>query len=325
MGINETLHDAIILNIISYTDKTSTNIYDMVRKLISDLNWFLSPDPKEKMFLTIHETLTKHTSGTMEFFYFLSQYPHKEGNILDWLLNINTHLNQNWNNLTFFDILSYLLFIQSNCHHRGRSTSRKDPYYPKICKSPESFKDFFYISKNGLNIKKDNILITIRQKTKKYESLAKWWTNRYYEDKKNMLMYYDLASYNINPSVKTLGWTSRYNDYLPMGSIINTLREINHLPPLSGDFTLGFISGTSVENDNLHFSISLQKQKNCNNEGKNIFRSETNYLTNHNYYDFIHYSILGFTLGLFLSTIFKHDQPSIEIEEYRHQLPPMRR
>ena len=40
------------------------------------------------------------------------------------------------------------MFIQSNCHHHGNQK------YPKICKTPESFLNFFYKSKNGFDPEK---------------------------------------------------------------------------------------------------------------------------------------------------------------------------
>ena len=259
MTVTLNFHNAFICSIALYAEKSDVNIYDLIRKLISDMNWLLSPGGIEFEELSPGKALKKHFKKNCGYFTFCNQPPHKKGNIIDWFVYLDKSKEwEAWEDITWFDILTYLLFIQTNCHHKGHILGSK------LCKNSDSFKDFFYKSKNIFIYDENKNLKRVNNK--KLDSLAPWWVSTFYKEKKALLMFNDLSSdryFNINKR-DTTGWIARGYDWLPFGSVINRLRYINGLPFLSGDYGLGHLSEKQI-NKEVRFII---KQDNIDTTDK---------------------------------------------------------
>ena len=168
---------------------------------------------------------------------------------IECLVKIHESLNGDWE-VSWYELLTYLLFIQSNCHHKGNINSHK------LCMSPDSFLNFFYKSKNAFNPwsrweESDNIRYgrTIEDipKTKTAELRGEWWVEAFKREKKILLMFETLAPSHYLGRRLTTGWVvrgfkSEERDILPQGSVLNQLRRYYNLPELSGDYGLGCMS-----------------------------------------------------------------------------------
>ena len=246
MTIPALFHNAIIDSIASYSKEKSINIYDLIRELIENLTEIISgqgqPFPGDLGII-----LRKHLKGQCSVFGWGDDHiASKRKPCTDFLIKVDTFLKKNKEQLgdtTWCDMLTYLMFLQSNCHHGDNIISSR------IYDFHDSFLNFFYISKNGLDLYTvgmrpftDEAWIKERwrESTEKEEHLGEWWTKAYEKDKYDLLMFHDLA---YPPKKRTtIGWTI-HSDYIPGGHVINILRNYHGLPSLSGDYGIGMIQG----------------------------------------------------------------------------------
>ena len=260
MPITSSFHNAVILSIVDYSKEHNQNVFPLIGRLIYDLTCIISSSG-QAISGEVKEALRKHKVKQCAIFgWGDNEEKHQRKHCARWLMKVENKLKtDDLNDLTWCDVITYLMFIQSNCHHHGHVV------VSKICKSPDSFLNFFYKSKNGFEPEKtpeqckgsgssgsvDAHLLKYRDASwvlksrardpsYKAEPLSYYWIEAYYLDAKELLLFNDLAT-PTRPRV-TLGWTSRQHDYIPWGSVLNLLRSYYELPPLSGEYSLGIIS-----------------------------------------------------------------------------------
>ena len=254
MEISPTFHNAVITSIASYAREESTNIYDLIRTLIADLTHIISGSGRNAWEAgNPARALDSYNKRLNAIFGWGDDMEkHKRKHCAKFLTKVDEFhkkTKEEWSDITWCDVITYLIFIQSNCHHRGKTL-----HSTQICKSPDSFLNFFHKSKNGLDVppkfnqSENGLVISYtrsREGTKTVEYLAWWWVKVYNEDVHNLLMFHDLVENHVER--RTVGWISRgWNgggDFIPWGAVLNTLREYHKLPRLSGDYDAGVIQG----------------------------------------------------------------------------------
>ena len=256
MEIPPTFHDAVITSIASYAREESINIYDLIRTLIADLTHIISGSGRNAWEAGNPERALDSYNRRLNavFGWGDDMDKHKRKHCAKFLTKVDEFhkkAKEEWSDITWCDVITYLIFIQSNCHHRGKTL-----HSTQICKSPDSFLNFFHKSKNGLDVppkfnqSENGLVISYtrsREGTKTAEHLAWWWVKVYNEDVLDLLMFHDLVENHAER--RTVGWISRgwngNGDFLPWGAVINTLREYHKLPRLCGDYDVGVMQGRS--------------------------------------------------------------------------------
>ena len=254
MEIPPTFHDAVITSIASYAREESINIYDLIRTLIADLTHIISGSGRNAWEAGNPERALDSYNRRLNavFGWGDDMDKHKRKHCAKFLTKVDEFhkkAKEEWSDITWCDVITYLIFIQSNCHHRGKVL-----HSTQICKSPDSFLNFFHKSKNGLDVppkfnqSENGLVISYtrsREGTKTAEHLAWWWVKVYNEDVLDLLMFHDLVENHAER--RTVGWISRgwngNGDFLPWGAVINTLREYHKLPRLCGDYDVGVMQG----------------------------------------------------------------------------------
>ena len=257
MGVTPAFHNALIHSVVDITNEKDIGIFDFIQLMIGETNWILSPGERDFGPSSVSKYVQKHIDGLYSYPLVSQHYgtPVEKKRFLyrDCLVKIHETLNGEWD-VSWFELLTYLLFIQSNCHHKGDFNSHK------LCRNPDSFLNFFYKSKSAFNpwsqweksgLRYSPVMDYIQQ-SKKEELRGEWWVKAFEREKKNLLMFHTLSPSHYLGSRATTGWVVRgFNDiikadYLPQGSVLNQLREHYELPLLSGDYGLGCMS---VKND----------------------------------------------------------------------------
>lgn len=254
MEISPTFHNAVITSIASYAREESINIYDLIRTLIADLTHIISGSGRNAWEAGNPERALDAYNKRLNaiFGWGDDMEKHKRKHCAKFLTKVDEFhkkAKEEWSDITWCDVITYLIFIQSNCHHRGKTL-----HSTQICKSADSFLNFFHKSKNGLDVPPkfnqsgNGLVISYtrsREGTKTAEYLAWWWVKVYNEDVHNLLMFHDLVENHVER--RTVGWISRgWNgggDFIPWGAVLNTLREYHELPRLSRDYDAGVIQG----------------------------------------------------------------------------------
>tara|TARA_B100000902_G_C27203605_1_gene860385 strand:+ start:209 stop:1105 length:897 start_codon:yes stop_codon:yes gene_type:complete len=250
MGVTPLFHDALILSIVEMVKGNEEySIFDFIQLMIRETNWVLSPGARDLGFGPLSEFVQMYVDGKYSYPLISQHYgsSKEKKKILyrDCLVKIHKILNEEWD-VTWYEFLTYLLFIQSNCHHKGGN---------KLCRNSNSFLNFFYKSKSAFNpwsqweksgLKYSPVMDYI-QETKTEEFRGEWWVNAFEREKKVILMFHTLAPTHYLGTRFTTGWIDRglkpnEGDILPQGSVLNQLREYYELPSLSGDYGLGCIS-----------------------------------------------------------------------------------
>tara|TARA_B100000686_G_scaffold340523_1_gene416370 strand:+ start:178 stop:1164 length:987 start_codon:yes stop_codon:yes gene_type:complete len=262
MGVTSFFHDALILSIVEMTKENDDySIFDFIKLMISETNWILSPGERDFGDEPIAKYVKKHIDGQYSYpLIGLRREALRERSLnlyRDCLVKIHKALNGDWD-VSWFDLLTYLLFIQSNCHHKGGNTNSH-----KLCRSPDSFLDFFYKSKAAFNpwlpweiadrLRYGRDIKDIPE-TKTAELRGEWWVSAFEREKKTLLLFETLAPTHYLGKRLTTGWVVRGlkpgdGDILPQGSVLNQLRDHYGLPELSGDYGLGVMSVTSKVTD----------------------------------------------------------------------------
>ena len=249
MGISLEFHNALIKSIVDISKRRGINIFRIIKLVISETNWTLSQGERGFGDKPISKYVQKHIDG--EYSYpLVSQHPGTRREVhlnlyRDCLIRIHEYLNGDWE-VSWFDFLTYLLFIQSNCHHKGGINSHK------LCRNSDSFLDFFYKSKSGFDpwyFTADfgnNVIL----ETKKAELRGDWWVKTFELELNSFLMFDSLAPTRGLKGRNTTGWivigmNGIGSDFLPHGSVINQLRMYYGLPTLSGEYGLGVMAAGS--------------------------------------------------------------------------------
>ena len=264
--LSSTFHDALILSIVEMVkENENIAIFDFIKLMISETNWILSPGERDFGDVPVAKYVKKHIDGQYSYpLIGLRREARRERSLnlyRDCLVKIHKALNGDWD-VSWFEFITYLLFIQSNCHHKGNPFSTT----PKLCRSPDSFLDFFYKSKSAFNpwsqweklgvfrstpgFADSSWDIENIPPTKTSELRGEWWVKAFEREKKDFLMFETLAPSHYLGHRFTIGWVVRgFNhgegDFLPQGSVLNQLRKYYELPELSGDYGLGYMSVAS--------------------------------------------------------------------------------
>ena len=255
MGVTPEFHNALIHSIVEVKKENGDiGIFEFIKLMISETNWILSPGERDFGDKSVSNFVKKHIDGQYSY-PLISQHPdtlrERSLNLYrDCLVKIHKTLNGDWD-VSWFEFITYLLFIQSNCHHKGNNNSHK------LCRNSDSFLDFFYKSKAAFNpwlpweisdrLRYGRDIKDIPE-TKAAELRGEWWVEAFEREKKILLMFETLAPSHYLGRRITTGWVVRgFNDIikgdiLPQGSVINQLREYYGLPGLSGDYGLGCMS-----------------------------------------------------------------------------------
>ena len=253
--MNSHIHNAIILSIVDVANENKDiGIFEFIKLMISETNWILSPGERDFGDVPVAKYVKKHIDGQYSY-PLISQHPgtHRERSLnlyRDCLVKIHKTLNGDWD-VSWFEFITYLLFIQSNCHHSGHINSHK------LCRNSNSFLNFFYKSKNAFNPwlrweKADRLRygrdIKDIPETKTAEFRGEWWVSAFEREKENLLLFETLAPSHYLGKRLTTGWVVRgftdiiKADFIPQGSVLNQLGRHYDLPELSGDYGLGCMS-----------------------------------------------------------------------------------
>ena len=258
MGVTSYFHNALILSIVEMTKENEKySIFDFIKLMISETNWILSPGARDFGDEPIAKYVQLHIDGQYSYpLIGLRREALRERSLnlyRDCLVKIHNKFDGD-HGVSWFDLLTYLLFIQSNCHHKGNPFSPT----PKLCRNADSFLNFFYKSKSAFNPwsqwEKSGLRYTpvmdYIQETKTEELRGEWWVKAFEREKETFLLFQTLAPTHYLGTRHTTGWVVRglkpgEGDILPQGSVLNQLRDHYGLPELSGDYGLGVMSVTS--------------------------------------------------------------------------------
>ena len=253
-------HDALIKSIVDISKEEEINIFDIIKMMISETNWVLSPGERNHGGKSVAKYVQKYINGAYSYPIYV-QIPQigtpKEKSkemYRDCLVKIHGYLNGEWDEIIWFELLTYLIFIQSNCHHKGNPYSAT----PKLCRNSDSFLNFFYKSKNAFDpwsqwedkrMRYTKVMDYI-QETKTSELRGEWWVKAFEREKRKLLMFETLSTSCRMVSRFTTGWIVRgFNgkgyDVLPQASVVNQLREHYGCPQLCGDYGYGHMSAES--------------------------------------------------------------------------------
>ena len=263
MAVTSLFHAALIHSIVEITkENENIAIFDFIKLMISETNWILSPGERDFGDEPIAKYVKKHIDGQYSYpLIGLRREALRERSLdlyRDCLVKIHEALNGDWD-VSWFEFITYLIFIQSNCHHKGENINSH-----KLCRSSDSFLDFFYKSKAAFNPwlpweKADRLRygrdIKDIPETKTAELRGEWWVSAFEREKKILLLFETLAPSHYLGKRLTTGWVVRgftdiiKGDFIPQGSVLNQLRRHYELPELSGDYGLGCMS---VQSDVLY-------------------------------------------------------------------------
>ena len=251
-------HDALIKSIVDISKEEEINIFDIIKMMISETNWILSPGERNLGIKSVAKYVQKYINGEYSYpIYSIHSGTYRDKSRIlycDILVKIHGYLNGEWDEIIWFEFLTYLIFIQSNCHHKGNPYSAT----PKLCRNSDSFLNFFYKSKNAFNpwsqweekgMRYTPVMDYI-QETKTSELRGEWWVKAFEREKGKLLMFETLSTSGRMVSRFTTGWIVRgFNgkgyDVLPQASVVNQLREHYGCPQLCGDYGYGHMSAES--------------------------------------------------------------------------------
>ena len=254
-------HHALVHSIANVSEKEGVGIYDLIKILISEMNQEISasevnfgPSPVFKWLQLLRDKRYCHP--------FMLQSHQKEargkkkGLFNKCLLEMTGYMGKSdWNDVSWFEFLVYLLFIQSNTHHFLPSPEKQDwaaaPAW--LCRNSEVFLDFFYKSKDSFHPLKQWTRVDVKalghlgfiQESEEPTERAWYWVDRFEKEKKDLLMFRNWAGYNQGMEQReTTGWFARISkdrdgDIFPYGAVINQLRDHYGLERISGEYDLG--------------------------------------------------------------------------------------
>jgi len=276
MVITSSFHNALIHSLVDMArENENIGIFEFIKLMISETNWQLSAGERAFGPSSVAQYVQKHIDGKYSY-PLVSQHPgtrrEKSMNLYrDCLINIHDSLDGDldWPGVSWFEMITYLIFIQTNCHHKGNTNSND------LCLNPMSFLNFFFKSKSAFNPWEqwgrinDSPQMDIIKETETEEFRGEWWVTAFEREKEELLMFHTLSPTNYIGIRFTTGWIVRgFNkndgDVIPFGSVLNNLREYYGLPMLSGDYGLGCMS----EKKNILFEIETENTNEGNTENE---------------------------------------------------------
>jgi len=254
-------HNALVLSISAVSDEEGVGIYDLIKILIFEMNREINcgyvdfgPSPVFKWLELLRDKKYIHP-------FMLRSHQNearirKKGLFNKCLLQMTKHMvKADWNDVSWFEFLVYLLFIQSNTHHFLPSPEKQDwvaaPAW--LCRNSEVFLDFFYKSKDGFHPLKQWTRVDVKAlghlgfitASEEPKERAWYWVKRFEEEKRDLLMFNNWGGYAQGMEQReTTGWFARISkdrdgDIFPYGAVINQLRDHYGLERISGEYDLG--------------------------------------------------------------------------------------
>tara|TARA_Y100001970_G_C14253609_1_gene873527 strand:+ start:1630 stop:2583 length:954 start_codon:yes stop_codon:yes gene_type:complete len=312
--VTSDFHNALILSIVEITsgkDPLCKGIFSFIQLMINETNNIISTGGRSLGSSSPADPIRRYLNGAYS-------YPLENNNVgyasrkeripyRDCLIMIHKYLEEGrggWGDIVWFDVITYLIFIQSNCHHKGNTDSTK------LCRNSDSFLHFFYKSKNEfdpwgrwlskIDTEGKHLYIPLTafklEKTKSVKYLADWWVNAFKREKERLLMYDTLQPDHYLGHRFTTGWTVRTfsnirkGDIIPYASVLNQLRDHYNLPPLSGDYGIG------VEAEKLRRFEENTIKRDTSNSKEEIFPC-------YHFLERFEWITIGFGLGLCLTKI----------------------
>ena len=285
--ITAEFHNALVRSIAAVSDEEGVGIYDLIKILIFEMNQVIhisevkfGPSPVFHWVQLLRDKNYRHP-------FMLQSHQNeargrKKGLFNKCLLEMTRYMvKTDWNDVSWYEFITYLLFIQSNTHHKLAPPSKQGwaaaPAW--LCRNSESFLDFFYRSKEEFNPLKewthpdekplDHLdCISASDEPKKR---AWYWVERFEKEKKDLLMLDNWEGYNQGLEKReTTGWfvrssKERDGDVFPCVSVINDLRALEMLPRISGEYDLGVQQANRVayaKEKELETEIQKLKQEN---------------------------------------------------------------
>ena len=259
--VTREFHNALVLAIVAVSDEEGVGIYDLIKILIFEMNQEINcgyvdfgPSPVFKWLELLRDKRYSHP-------FMLQSHQNearrrKKGLFNKCLLQMTGYMfKSDWNDVSWFEFILYLLFIQSNTHHRVAPPEKEHwsaaPAW--LCRNPEVFLDFFYKSKDSFHpLKKwtrqdEKPLghLGFIPETEEPTERAGYWVESFEKEKKDLLMLNNWAGYNQGmENRETTGWFARSSkdregDVFPYLNVVNILREYYDLPRVSGEYDLG--------------------------------------------------------------------------------------
>ena len=259
--ITAEFHNALVLSISAVSDEEGVGIYDIIKILIFEMNQVIhasevkfGPSPVFNWVQLLRDKKYSHP--------FMLQSHQKEVRgrkkelFNKCLLGMTRHMvKSDWNDVSWYEFISYLLFIQSNTHHRMAPPSKQDwvaaPAW--LCRNSIAFLDFFYKSKDEFH--------PLKEWTRPFEKpldhlgfipgseepteRAWYWVERFNKEREDLLMFNTWEGHvagmenRVTTGWFVRGWKVRDGDIFPYGAVINKLRDHYGLERISGEYDLG--------------------------------------------------------------------------------------
>ncbi|MBD23816.1 MAG: hypothetical protein CMG46_02260 [Candidatus Marinimicrobia bacterium] len=283
MAISPSVHNALILSIVKMSKEESIDIFDIIQMLISETNWILSPGARDFGREPISNYVQNFLDGLYCYpLYVQFHWPESRSRCKvlyrDCLVLIHKSLSGGlygdfWKEVSWYEFLTYLLFIQSNCHHKGNINSSR------LCRNSDSFLNFFYKSKSGFNPLSqwenngDKPRMNVIHKSNTNVFRAPFWVKAFENEKRDLLMFDTLAPNHYLGNRTTTGWTVRGGgrmDIIPYGCVLNQLREYYDLPLLSGDYGLGCMSESNYKSSKKTIDMIIDNEEQKRERAYNI-------------------------------------------------------
>ena len=273
MVITSSFHNALIHSLVDMArENENIGIFEFIKLMISETNWKLSAGERAFGPSSVAQYVQKHIDGKYSY-PLVSPHPGtlREKLYRNCLINIHDSLegDLDWPEVSWFEMITYLIFIQTNCHHKGNTNSHD------LCLTPESFLNFFFKSKSAFNPWEqwgrtdDSPQMDLIKETETEEFRGEWWVKAFEREKEELLMFHTLSPSSYIGIRFTTGWivqgfNKNDGDIIPFGSVLNDLREYYGLPMLSGDYGLGCMS----EKKNILFEIETENTSEGNSENE---------------------------------------------------------
>ena len=254
-------HNALVQSLANVSEEEGIGIYDLIKILIFEMNRVIhasevkfGPSPVFNWLQLLRDK--KYSHPFMLQSHQNEERGRKKGLFNKCLLQMTGYMvKSDWNDVSWFEFIMYLLFIQSNTHHRVAPPEKEHWFAAPawLCRNAESFLNFFYRSKEEFHPLKE----WTRPDEKPLDHLgfipgseeptdrAGYWVKRFEEDKTELLMLDNWAGYNQGMEKReTTGWFARSSkdregDVFPYLNVINQLRDYYGLPRVSGEYDLG--------------------------------------------------------------------------------------
>ena len=254
-------HNALVLSIATVSEKQGIGIYDLIKILIFEMNVEINcgyvdfgPSPVENRLQLLRDKNYSHRRMIQS--HQNEARRTKKDLFNKCLLQMMGYMGKSdWNGVSWFEFITYLLFIQSNTHHRV-VTPEKEHWAAApawLCRNSIEFLDFFYKSKDEFH--------PLKEWTRPFEKpldhlgfipgseepteRAWYWVERFNKEKEDLLMFNTWEGHftgmenRVTTGWFVRGWKDRDGDIFPYAAVINNLRDHYGLERISGEYDLG--------------------------------------------------------------------------------------